>query len=208
MILVAGPYRRDGDDPELIEANVARMTEASLAVFRLESPAGPGGVVRARPDRGGRVDARSATRSSTRSSTRSRSGCSRAVTRACASGAPPRAPTGWSRSPRLGKQVFVADASGERVSSPRSATPYWTAELEAVAGGSAAGRSRGVRLVATIRHGAVLAFALGRVERAVGALEEAERVVVGAAARRDRPRSGSCPTSAIGWAETPSARRW
>src|SRR5262245_13328578 len=36
MILVAGPYRSGtGDDPRLIEANVARMTEASLAVFRL-----------------------------------------------------------------------------------------------------------------------------------------------------------------------------
>jgi hypothetical protein len=36
MILVAGPYRSGtGDDPELIEANVARMTDASLAVFRL-----------------------------------------------------------------------------------------------------------------------------------------------------------------------------
>jgi hypothetical protein len=36
MILVAGPYRsRTGDDPELIEANVARMTEAALALFRL-----------------------------------------------------------------------------------------------------------------------------------------------------------------------------
>ena len=36
MILVAGPYRSGtGDDPELIEANVRRMTEASLDVFRL-----------------------------------------------------------------------------------------------------------------------------------------------------------------------------
>jgi hypothetical protein len=36
MILVAGPYRSGtGDDPALIEANVRRMTEASLAVFRL-----------------------------------------------------------------------------------------------------------------------------------------------------------------------------
>ena len=35
MILVAGPYRSGtGDDPELIEANVAAMTQASLKVFR------------------------------------------------------------------------------------------------------------------------------------------------------------------------------
>ena len=36
MILVAGPYRsRTNDDPALIEANVAAMTEASLDLFRL-----------------------------------------------------------------------------------------------------------------------------------------------------------------------------
>ena len=36
MILVAGPYRSGtNDDPALIEANVAAMTEASLEVFRL-----------------------------------------------------------------------------------------------------------------------------------------------------------------------------
>ena len=36
MILVAGPYRSGtNDDPALIEANVAAMTAASLALFRL-----------------------------------------------------------------------------------------------------------------------------------------------------------------------------
>jgi hypothetical protein len=40
-----------------------------------------------------------ATRSSTRSSTPSRKGCSSAATRSCASAAPPKAPTGWSRRP-------------------------------------------------------------------------------------------------------------
>ncbi len=36
MILVAGPYRSGtNDDPALIEANVAAMTQASLALFRL-----------------------------------------------------------------------------------------------------------------------------------------------------------------------------
>jgi hypothetical protein len=35
MILVAGPYRSGtNDDPALIEANVAAMTQASLALFR------------------------------------------------------------------------------------------------------------------------------------------------------------------------------
>ena len=36
MILVAGPYRSGtNDDPALIEANVAAMTEAALGLFRL-----------------------------------------------------------------------------------------------------------------------------------------------------------------------------
>jgi hypothetical protein len=36
MILVAGPYRSGtNDDPALIEANVAAMTQAALDVFRL-----------------------------------------------------------------------------------------------------------------------------------------------------------------------------
>jgi hypothetical protein len=36
MILVAGPYRSGtNDDPALIEANVAAMTQASLELFRL-----------------------------------------------------------------------------------------------------------------------------------------------------------------------------
>ena len=36
MILVAGPYRSGtNDDPALIEANVAAMTQASLDLFRL-----------------------------------------------------------------------------------------------------------------------------------------------------------------------------
>jgi len=36
MILVAGPYRSEtNDDPALIEANVAAMTQAALDLFRL-----------------------------------------------------------------------------------------------------------------------------------------------------------------------------
>ena len=36
MILVAGPYRSGtNDDPALIEANVAAMTQAALDLFRL-----------------------------------------------------------------------------------------------------------------------------------------------------------------------------
>ena len=36
MILVAGPYRSGtNDDPALVEANVAAMTQAALDLFRL-----------------------------------------------------------------------------------------------------------------------------------------------------------------------------